>query len=41
MSSTDLYGQTAKITALALWNDASDIPVFSWRLRDGHTAMEL
>jgi glutamate decarboxylase len=21
-----------------LWNDGSDIPVFAWRLRDGHTA---
>ena len=30
--------EIAKIQALALWNDGSDIPVFAWRLRDGHTA---
>ena len=26
-----LSGQIAKIPALALWNDGSDIPVFAWR----------
>jgi glutamate decarboxylase len=33
-----LAAEIAKIKALALWNDGSDIPVFAWRLRDGHTA---
>jgi len=27
----------AKIPAFELWNDGSDIPVFAWRLREGHT----
>lgn len=27
----------AKIPAFELWNDGSDIPVFAWRLRPGHT----
>ncbi|MBC2932347.1 glutamate decarboxylase [Nocardioides sp. zg-1228] len=27
----------AKIDAFELWNDASDIPVFAWRLKKGHT----
>ncbi len=26
-----------KIGAFALWNDGSDIPVFAWRLKAGHT----
>ena len=32
-----LASEIAKIPALHLWNDGSDIPVFAWRLRDGHT----
>ncbi|TQJ29830.1 glutamate decarboxylase [Microbacterium sp. SLBN-146] len=28
----------AKLDAFELWNDGSDIPVFAWRLRDGHTS---
>jgi glutamate decarboxylase len=27
----------ADIGAFELWNDGSDIPVFAWRLKDGHT----
>jgi len=27
----------AKMDAFELWNDASDIPVFAWRLKAGHT----
>ncbi|PRB19198.1 glutamate decarboxylase [Microbacterium sp. MYb62] len=27
----------AKLDAFELWNDGSDIPVFAWRLQDGHT----
>ncbi|MCR2764826.1 glutamate decarboxylase [Microbacterium sp. zg.B48] len=27
----------AKIGAFELWNDGSDIPVFAWYLKDGHT----
>ena len=27
----------AKLDAFELWNDGSDIPVFAWRLADGHT----
>jgi glutamate decarboxylase len=27
----------AKLEAFELWNDGSDIPVFAWRLKDGHT----
>ncbi|MCK2032955.1 glutamate decarboxylase [Microbacterium sp. KSW4-4] len=27
----------AKLDAFELWNDGSDIPVFAWRLKDGHT----
>ena len=32
-----LADEIATIPALHLWNDGSDIPVFAWRLRDGHT----
>ena len=27
----------AELDAFELWNDGSDIPVFAWRLKDGHT----
>ncbi|MCK2025322.1 MULTISPECIES: glutamate decarboxylase [Microbacterium] len=27
----------AKLDAFELWNDGSDIPVFAWRLKQGHT----
>lgn len=27
----------AKLDAFELWNDGSDIPVFAWRLKEGHT----
>lgn len=27
----------ARLDAFELWNDGSDIPVFAWRLKDGHT----
>jgi glutamate decarboxylase len=27
----------AKLEAFELWNDGSDIPVFAWRLKEGHT----
>lgn len=27
----------AALDAFELWNDGSDIPVFAWRLKDGHT----
>ncbi|WP_182111842.1 MULTISPECIES: glutamate decarboxylase [unclassified Actinotalea] len=32
-----LSGEIAKMPAFELWNDGSDIPVFAWRLRHGHT----
>ncbi|MBD7956832.1 glutamate decarboxylase [Microbacterium sp. Sa4CUA7] len=32
-----LSGGIAKIGAFDLWNDGSDIPVFAWRLKAGHT----
>jgi len=32
-----LSGEIAKIPAFELWNDGGDIPVFAWRLKDGHT----
>jgi glutamate decarboxylase len=32
-----LAGEIARIPALQLWNDGSDIPVFAWRQRPGHT----
>ena len=32
-----LSGEIAKMPAFELWNDGSDIPVFAWRLREGHT----
>ncbi|PWC07206.1 glutamate decarboxylase [Mycetocola zhujimingii] len=28
----------AKLDAFELWNDGSDIPVFAWRLKEGHTS---
>ncbi|WP_282838098.1 glutamate decarboxylase [Microbacterium flavum] len=32
-----LAQQIEAMPAFDLWNDGSDIPVFAWRLRDGHT----
>ncbi|WP_285724808.1 glutamate decarboxylase [Psychromicrobium xiongbiense] len=32
-----LSGEIAKLAPFELWNDGSDIPVFAWRLREGHT----
>jgi len=32
-----LSGEIGKIPAFELWNDGSDIPVFAWQLRKGHT----
>ncbi|PRI11567.1 glutamate decarboxylase [Leucobacter massiliensis] len=32
-----LSGEIAKMPAFELWNDGSDIPVFAWRLRAGHS----
>ncbi|MBE6478159.1 MAG: glutamate decarboxylase [Propionibacteriaceae bacterium] len=32
-----LAGEIAGMGPFELWNDGSDIPVFAWRLRDGHT----
>ncbi|MCD9152894.1 glutamate decarboxylase [Aeromicrobium duanguangcaii] len=32
-----LSGEIAKMPAFELWNDGSDIPVFAWSLREGHT----
>ena len=32
-----LSGEIAQMPAFELWNDGSDIPVFAWRLREGHT----
>jgi glutamate decarboxylase len=32
-----LAAGVAAMPAFALWNDGSDIPVFAWRLKDGHT----
>lgn len=32
-----LSGEIARMPAFELWNDGSDIPVFAWRLREGHT----
>uniref|UniRef100_UPI003A975712 glutamate decarboxylase n=1 Tax=Pseudophaeobacter sp. TaxID=1971739 RepID=UPI003A975712 len=32
-----LSGGIAKIGAFDLWNDGSDIPVFAWQLKPGHT----
>jgi glutamate decarboxylase len=33
-----LSGEIAKLSPFELWNDGSDIPVFAWRLRPGHTS---
>jgi glutamate decarboxylase len=32
-----IASEIAKIPALELWHEPDDIPVFAWRLRDGHT----
>lgn len=32
-----LAGEIGKMEAFTLWNDGSDIPVFAWQLREGHT----
>ncbi|MCQ2000884.1 glutamate decarboxylase [Arthrobacter zhaoxinii] len=32
-----LSGAIAEIGPFELWNDGSDIPVFAWRLKEGHT----
>lgn len=32
-----LAGEIAKMPAFELWNDGTDIPVFAWQLRRGHT----
>jgi glutamate decarboxylase len=32
-----LSGEIAKMPAFELWNDGSDIPVFAWQLKKGHT----
>ncbi len=32
-----LSGEIAKMPAFDLWNDGSDIPVFAWSLKKGHT----
>ncbi|MGH1561134.1 glutamate decarboxylase [Mumia sp. DW29H23] len=32
-----LSAEIAKMDAFDLWNDGSDIPVFAWRLKEGHT----
>ncbi len=34
---TFVSGQVGRMPAFELWNDGSDIPVFAWRLREGHT----
>ncbi|MBO9556861.1 MULTISPECIES: glutamate decarboxylase [Cellulomonas] len=34
---TWLAREIARVPAFELWNDGSDIPVFAWRLREGHT----
>ena len=34
---TYLARQIGEIPAFELWNDGTDIPVFAWRLREGHT----
>ncbi|MCG2802734.1 MAG: glutamate decarboxylase, partial [Cellulomonas sp.] len=33
-----LAQQIGAMPAFTLWNDGSDIPVFAWRLREGHTS---
>ena len=32
-----LSGEIARMPAFELWNDGSDIPVFAWQLKKGHT----
>jgi glutamate decarboxylase len=32
-----LSGEIGKMPAFELWNDGTDIPVFAWQLRKGHT----
>ena len=32
-----LSGEIAKMPQFELWNDGSDIPVFAWKMLDGHT----
>lgn len=32
-----LSGEIGRMAPFELWNDGSDIPVFAWRLREGHT----
>jgi glutamate decarboxylase len=32
-----LSSEIAKLEPFVLWNDGSDIPVFAWRLKSGHT----
>ena len=32
-----LAGRIGAMPAFTLWNDGSDLPVFAWRLTDGHT----
>jgi glutamate decarboxylase len=32
-----LAEEISKMAPFELWNDAADIPVFAWRLRQGHT----
>lgn len=33
-----LSGEIAQMDAFELWNDGSDIPVFAWSLKEGHSA---
>ena len=35
---TYLSSEIAKMDAFELWNDGTDIPVFAWRLKKGHTS---
>lgn len=35
---TYMAARVAEIEAFELWNDGSDIPVFAWMLKDGHTS---
>lgn len=34
---TSLAARIGRLGPFELWNDGSDIPVFAWRLREGHT----
>ncbi|AXE39036.1 glutamate decarboxylase [Acidipropionibacterium virtanenii] len=34
---THLATEIGAVPAFELWNDGSDIPVFAWRMREGHT----